>query len=78
MSDIYVYQLELPANVREMVTPGADDSYTVYINARLSESAKVHALAHAVDHCRNNDFEKDVVQDIEAEAHRRERNESRS
>lgn len=72
MSEIFVYQLDLPASVREMVTPGVDDDYTVYINSRLSESAKVHALAHAVDHCRNNDFSKESVQEIELEAHRRE------
>lgn len=74
MSNIYVYQLDLPPTVREMVTPGADDDFTVYINSRLSDSAKAHALAHAVNHCKNEDFNKENVQEIELEAHRRERN----
>ena len=71
MSDIYVYQIDLPHGVREMVTPGTDDDFTVYINSRLSDTAKIHALAHAVDHCKNDDFSKDDVQQIELDAHGR-------
>lgn len=69
---LYVYQIDLPYGVNEMVTPGSENDYTIYINSRLSDDAKKEALRHAIGHCRY-DFEREDVQEIEADAHRRER-----
>lgn len=69
MSDIYVYQVPLPRGIHEMVTPSLDDSYTVYIDERLSDEKKLEAYQHALEHIRQEDWRKDCVQEIEAVAH---------
>ena len=53
----------------EMVTVNEDGSYTIFINTRLSRDAQYKAYLHAISHIRNGDFDKDNVQEIEAEAH---------
>lgn len=68
MVDIYVYIVDLPERVDEMVTPCLD-GYTVYLNARLSYAGRVKAYHHAIRHIERNDFENDDVQKIEEEAH---------
>ena len=68
MVDIYVYIVDLPGRVDEMVTPCLD-GYTVYLNARLSYAGRVRAYHHAIRHIERNDFEKYDVQQIEEEAH---------
>ncbi len=68
MVDVYVYIVDLPERVDEMVTPCLD-GYTVYLNARLSYAGRVKAYHHAIRHIERNDFENDDVQKIEEEAH---------
>lgn len=69
--DVFIYVVDLPPKISEMVCPcGAD--YCIYINARLSRSAQEKAYRHAMWHIQNNDWEKDDVELIEIEAHRRE------
>jgi len=68
MVDVYVYIVDLPERVDEMVTPCLD-GYTVYLNARLSYAGRVRAYHHAIRHIERNDFENDDVQKIEEEAH---------
>lgn len=68
MSEIYVYQIPLPMTVKEMVSPGCDDDFTIYINDRLSDRRKLEAYEHALRHC-NGDFALDDVQEIEKRAH---------
>ena len=68
MVDVYVYIVDLPERVDEMVTPCLD-GYTVYLNARLSYAGRVNAYHHAIRHIERNDFENDDVQKIEEEAH---------
>lgn len=69
MSDIYVYQVPLPRGINEMVTPCPDDSYTVYIDERLSDEKKLEAYQHALEHIKKNDWSKEDVQEIESIAH---------
>ncbi|MBR2999559.1 MAG: hypothetical protein IKF39_01050 [Oscillospiraceae bacterium] len=69
MIDLYVYQVKLPAGINEMVTPGAEDDYTIYINSELPPQKKLDAYRHAVNHCKRNDFGGYDVQIIEKEAH---------
>lgn len=70
MDRIYVYLIDLPCQVHEMVTP-CSDGYTVYINARLSQAGRTEAYCHALWHITNDDFGKNEVEEIEAKAHRR-------
>lgn len=53
----------------EMISVNEDGSYTILINARLSYEGQLKAYEHAMEHIRNNDFEKDNVQKIEYDAH---------
>lgn len=68
MDDIYVYLIDLPLAVREMVAP-CIDGYTVYINSRLDHAGRVRAYLHALHHIENNDWERPDVNQIESEAH---------
>lgn len=67
--DINVCLVNFPCSGEEMVIPNEDTSYTILINSRLSHENQVKAYYHAIKHLQNNDFEKNDVQQIEAEAH---------
>ena len=69
MDNVYVYIVDLPDRVDEMVAP-CIDGYTVYLNARLSCAGRVKAYHHAIRHIERNDWEKDNVQEIEKDAHK--------
>lgn len=69
MTEIFVYLVDLPDRVDEMVTP-CDDGYTVYISSKLSYTGRVRAYCHALRHIENDDWSKEDVQQIETEAHR--------
>lgn len=68
MDDVYVYVVQLPPSVHEIVTPCLN-GYTVYINDNLSYKGRLEAYEHALKHIRNHDFEKEDVQEIEHDAH---------
>lgn len=68
MGDVYIYIVDLPDRVNEMVTP-CIDGYTVYLNARLTYAGRVRAYHHAMRHIERNDFEGFDIQEIEMEAH---------
>lgn len=52
-----------------MVVQNEDGSYTVLINAKLSQDGQLKAYQHALNHIENGDFEKSDVQNIELQAH---------
>ncbi len=66
--DIYVYLVDLPGSVTEMVAPCCG-GFTIYLNARLSYQDRVKAYLHALGHVERNDWKKEDVQQIEKEAH---------
>lgn len=68
MESVYVYEVKLPKGIKEMVSPDAEDGYTIYINRRLSDPDKLKAYRHALRHC-IRDFERSDVQEIESDAH---------
>jgi hypothetical protein len=68
MAEVYVYIVDLPDRVDEMVMP-CIDGYTVYLNARLTYAGRVRAYYHAMRHIERNDFERFDIQEIEMEAH---------
>ena len=72
MEDVNVVYLNMEYGVHEQVTLNADGSYTIFLNARDSSFMNQYSLHHALQHINNHDFEKSDVQQIEAEAHRRE------
>ena len=56
-------------NVNEVITENEDGSYTIFVNSNLCESKRLKAISHAFKHIKERDFEKDDVQEIEANAH---------
>lgn len=70
-SDVFVYAVDLPTDVHEMVSPGYEDDYTVYVNSRLSDAGQRIAYRHAVRHTVREDFGKEGADQIEGEVHRK-------
>lgn len=69
--DYFVYFHNLPGKINETVTEGID-GYTVIIDPRQSQAGIERSYAHATGHAEGRDFEKDDVQEIEYDAHRKE------
>lgn len=69
MDDINVQILDLPTYIKGHVNTNSDDSYTIFINAKLSTEMQQQVFFHEMDHIKNNDFQKTDVQAIEAVAH---------
>lgn len=59
--------MDLP--LRETVTKNEDDSYTIFINAKLSLEEQQEKFLHALKHISGNDFYKKNTDEIEYHAH---------
>ena len=70
MDNIFTHLQDMPPSVSEFVTKNPDNTYSVFINAKLSREARMGAFRHAMRHISCNDFEKCDVQKIECEAHK--------
>lgn len=69
MDEIYLYLIDIPGTVNEMVVP-CYDGYTIYIDVSLSYEEKLDAYHHAMEHIRNDDFHSgDTADVIEARCH---------
>lgn len=53
-----------------MVVQNEDGTYTILINAKLSQDGQIKAYQHAISHITNKDFEKSDIQSIEFHAHK--------
>lgn len=70
MQDIFVNIIDFPSTkVKEAVTENEDGSYTIFLNAKMDRTTLEKAYFHALNHIKNNDFEKQDVQKIEHDAH---------
>jgi hypothetical protein len=67
--DVNVVIMDFPTSAKEMVVPNEDGSYTILINARLSNDGQLKAYEHAMKHIENDDFMKTNAQEIEFSAH---------
>lgn len=67
--DIFVHLINMPGSTNEAITPNEDGSYSIFINAKLSNDEQLKAYEHALKHIQEEDFSKDDVQIIEAKAH---------
>lgn len=67
--DVNVVLMDFPVPGNEMVVSNEDGSFTILINAKLSQDSQLKAYQHAINHICNNDFEKENVQKIEYQAH---------
>ena len=66
-----VILMDLPPMVGETIFHNADDSFTILINSRWSTSRQKDCFEHALNHVRNDDWEKENVQEIEYENHKK-------
>lgn len=73
MVDKYIHIIDMPTTIPAMTVENRDGSYTILINARLSQAGQMRALKHEQAHLRNRDFEReDSADKIEAERHKKE------
>ena len=68
MDSIFIYIIDLPTDISEMVTP-CEGGFTIYLNGRLSYADRVRAYCHALRHIEKDDWSKEDVQKIESDAH---------
>ena len=69
MENINVQLLNMDTKIPEHLVKNDDDSYTVFLNARLSQESRIKSYIHALRHIEKNDFGNENVQTIESEAH---------
>jgi hypothetical protein len=69
MEDIYVQILDMDTKIPEQLVKNNDDSYTIFLNSRLSRDSQLKSYYHALKHIREDDFERESVQEIETKAH---------
>ena len=71
MDNLFVYVVQLPPDVPEMVAPCAD-GYTLYLNDNLGPAGRARAYRHALEkHIKGDDFQKGGdVELIEFRAHK--------
>ena len=55
--------------IPEQLVKNEDDSYTIFLNARLSHDSQLKSYYHAMKHILGNDFEKIDIDKIETDAH---------
>ena len=55
--------------VPEHLVKNDDDTYTIFLNARLSRDSQLKYYYHALQHINKDDFSKEDVQNIEYEGH---------
>lgn len=68
--DINTQVIDMDVLVGEQVVKNKDDSYTIFLNARLSYERQLAAYWHAINHIKNGDFDKGNANIIEQKAHR--------
>jgi len=55
--------------IPEHLVKNADDTYTIFLNARLSRDSQLKYYYHALQHIKSDDYCKEDIQEIECEAH---------
>lgn len=70
MIDYNIQFIGFPSGkVHEAVTPNEDGSVTIFLDKNASSESQRKHFLHVMKHLMGNDFEKEDVQKIEAEAH---------
>ena len=71
MEDIFVYYIDFKNSVPATSTKNEDGSYSIFINARLSQEQQVNAYMHELQHILAKDFTRrhECVDRLEYYAH---------
>jgi len=70
LMDIFTHIVNMPHGIWGHCNPNPDGSYTIFINAKLSDDMQRRVYQHELKHILNNDFEKFDVDKIEYYAHK--------
>ena len=72
LENIFVHYLNMPTSVKSNVTHNEDGSYSIFINARLSQNQQTNAYMHELEHILKDDFNRrhETVDRLEYYAHR--------
>jgi len=70
MEDINVQFLDMNTKISEHLVKNDDDSYTIFLNARLNQESRLKSYCHALQHIKDNDFDKENANKVEFDAHR--------
>ena len=69
LDDINVQILDMDTKVPEHLVKNNDDSYTIFLNARMLRENQIASYYHALKHITEDDFQKENVQEIEKSTH---------
>ena len=69
LEEINVQILNMDTKIPEQLIKNDDDSYTIFLNARLSQESRIKSYYHALKHIQEHDFGKKNVQEIEIQTH---------
>ena len=69
MEDINVQLLDMDTKIPEQIVKNQDDSYTIFLNSKLSHDEHLKSYSHALMHIRRNDFDKEDADRIENDTH---------
>lgn len=70
-NNISVKFVNMPTTIYGYTIKTPDDWYTIVLNARCSKQKNLETFKHECYHIENNDFDKEDVQEIEYNAHKR-------
>lgn len=64
--DYFIYYEKLPWSVHGMVTPNDDDTYSIFINNRLTDALQLAAFVHEIRHIQMDDlYNSKPLKDVE-------------
>ena len=67
--DVNTQVINMDVLIPEQIVKNKDDSYTIFLNARLSRERQLEAYWHAMRHIESGDFDKDDADQAELSAH---------
>lgn len=67
--DVNTRIINMDVLIPEQIVKNKDDSYTIFLNARLSREKQLEAYCHAMRHIKDGDFEKEEADLAELSAH---------
>lgn len=66
---VNAWLINMDTKIKGFTSKNEDDSYSVFINSRLSYEQRMKAYAHELKHIENGDFDMFDVQKIEFVSH---------
>lgn len=70
-TSIFIYCIDLPPHIHEMVVPGMENDFTIYLDIKQDQNQRIKSFIHAMKHIDRGDFDEDNVQTIEINNHHR-------